>query len=141
MTMEASMNFKDMYYHALATATVIGWSTVSALAQATGATSGDPSAPIEFLKNSRTKAASSSLNASSIATGGNNAGIVISIIFAVVGIGLAGISGVKLYKSSQDDNAREDSGRSIAGIVVGSGVTILGVIIGVVTTYMTGTGT
>jgi hypothetical protein len=130
MTMEASMNFKDMYYLALATATVMGWSTVSALAQATGGTSGDPSAPIEFLKNSRSKAASSSLNASSIATGGNNAGIVISII-----------SGVKLYKSSQDDNAREDSGRSIAGIVVGSGVTILGVIIGVVTTYMTGSGT
>jgi hypothetical protein len=138
MMMEASMKFKDMYYRALATATVIGWGTVTALAQAT---SGDPSAPIDFLKTARQKASSSSLNASSIATGGNNAGIVISIIFAVVGIGLAGISAVKLYKSSQDDNAREDAGRSLAGLVIGSGVTILGVIIGVVTTYMTGSGT
>ena len=83
-------------------------------------------------------AQSSQLNASSIATGGNNAGIVITILFAVVGIGLAGISGVKLYKSSQDDNSRDDAGRSLAGLVVGSAITILGVIIGVVTTYMTG---
>ena len=136
------MNIKDIYYRSLVTATMLGLSTMSALAQATGGSaSGDPSAPIEFLKNSRSKASSSALNASSIATGGNNAGIVISIIFAVVGIGLAGISAVKLYKSSQDDNAREDAGRSLAGIVVGSAVTILGVIIGVVTTYMTGAST
>ena len=64
-----------------------------------------------------------------------------TILFAVVGIALAGISGVKLYKSSQDDNAREDAGRSLVGLVVGSGITILGVIIGVITTYMTGSGT
>ncbi|MCF4130126.1 hypothetical protein [Methylobacterium sp. SyP6R] len=132
------MNVKDIYYRALASVTMVGLSAMSALAQAT---SGDPSAPIDFLKTARQKASSSSLNASSIATGGNNAGIVISIIFAVVGIGLAGISAVKLYKSSQDDNAREDAGRSLAGLVVGSGVTILGVIIGVVTTYMIGSGT
>lgn len=48
---------------------------------------------------------------------------------------------MKLYKSSQDDNAREDAGRSLVGLVVGSGITILGVIIGVITTYMTGSGT
>lgn len=135
------MNFKDIYCRALASATMLGLGATSALAQATGGSTGDPSAPIEFLKTARQKASSSSLNASSIATGGNNAGIVISIIFAVVGIGLAGISGVKLYKSSQDDNAREDAGRSLAGLVVGSGITILGVLIGVVTTYMIGSGT
>lgn len=132
------MNIKGIYYRVLVSATMLGLSAMSALAQAT---SGDPSAPIDFLKTARQKASSSSLNASSIATGGNNAGIVISIIFAVVGIGLAGISAVKLYKSSQDDNAREDAGRSLAGLIVGSGVTILGVIIGVVTTYMIGSGT
>ena len=131
------MRYKDMYYSALATATVMGWSTVSALAQA-GGTTGDPSAPLDILKTARQKAASSSLNATNIATGGNNAGIVITILFAVVGIGLAGISGVKLYKSSQDDNSRDDAGRSLVGLVVGSAITILGVIIGVVTTYMTG---
>lgn len=132
------MDVKDIHYRVLASVTMVGLSAMSALAQAA---SGDPSAPIDFLKTARQKASSSSLNASSIATGGNNAGIVISIIFAVVGIGLAGISAVKLYKSSQDDNAREDAGRSLAGLVVGSGVTILGVIIGVVTTYMIGSGT
>jgi hypothetical protein len=130
------MRYKDMYYRALATATVMGWSTVSALAQA-GGTTGDPSAPLDLLKTARQKAQSSQLNASSIATGGNNS-IVITILFAVVGIGLAGISGVKLYKSSQDDNSRDDAGRSLVGLVVGSAITILGVIIGVVTTYMTG---
>ena len=136
------MNVKDIYYRSIISATMLGLSAMSALAQGTGGGSaGDPAAPIDFLAKSRSKASSSALNASSIATGGNNAGIVISIIFAVVGIGLAGISAVKLYKSSQDDNAREDAGRSLAGLVVGSGVTILGVIIGVVTTYMTGSGT
>ena len=108
----------------------------SALGQATG--TGDPSAPLEILRTARQKATSSQLNATNIATGGNNFGIVITIVFAVVGIALAGFSAVKLYKAAQDDNAREDSGRSIAGLVIGSAITILGVIIGVVTTYMTG---
>ena len=59
------MRYKDMYYRALATATVMGWSTVSALAQA-GGTTGDPSAPLDLLKTARQKAQSSQLNASSI---------------------------------------------------------------------------
>ena len=138
MTMEAPVQVKDMQYRVLASATMIGLSVLPAWAQSS---TGDPSAPLDILKTARQKASSSALNASSIATGGNNAGIVFTILFAVVGIALAGISGVKLYKSSQDDNAREDAGRSLVGLVVGSGITILGVIIGVVTTYMTGSGT
>ncbi|MCJ2029480.1 hypothetical protein MKK50_08715 [Methylobacterium sp. J-043] len=128
------MNYKDIQYRVLASATILTMSAMSALGQSTG----DPSAPLDILKTARQKAQSSQLNATSIAQGGNNAGIVFTILFAVVGIALAGISGVKLYKSSQDDNAREDAGRSLVGLVVGSAITILGVIIGVVTTYMTG---
>ena len=138
MTMEAPVQIKDMQYRVLASVTMFGLGVLPAWAQNT---TGDPTAPLDILKTARQKASSSALNASSIATGGNNAGIVFTILFAVVGIALAGISGVKLYKSSQDDNAREDAGRSLVGLVVGSGITILGVIIGVVTTYMTGSGT
>lgn len=128
------MRYRDIQYRLLASATLLTMSAVSALAQNTG----DPTAPLAILKTAREKAQSSQLNAANIATGGNNAGIVFTILFAVVGIALAGISGVKLYKSSQDDNAREDAGRSLVGLIVGSAITILGVIIGVVTSYMTG---
>ncbi|MEN3214047.1 hypothetical protein PUR23_29120 [Methylorubrum populi] len=138
MTMEAPVQVKDIHYRVLASATMIGLSVLPAWAQNT---TGDPSAPLDILKTARQKASSSSLNASSIATGGNNLGIIFTILFGVVGIALAGISGVKLYKSSQDDNAREDAGRSLVGFIVGSGITILAVLIGVVTTYMTGSGT
>ncbi|MGN7126804.1 hypothetical protein [Methylorubrum thiocyanatum] len=134
------MRLRDFHYKALATVTLWGMAAGSAFAQGTGGNTGDPAAPLDFLRTARQKAQSSQLNASNIAQGGNNAGIVISIIFAVVGIALAGFSGVKLYKAAQDDNAREDSGRSVAGLVIGSGITILGVIIGVVTSYMTGNG-
>ncbi len=128
------MRVEDIEYKIAAVLTCYGLSMLPAWAQ----NSGDPSAPLDILRTARQKAQSSQLNATSIASGGNNLGIVITIIFAVVGIGLAGFSGVKLYKSAQDDNAREDSGRSLAGLVIGSAITILGVIIGVVTTYMTG---
>lgn len=111
MTMEAALRYRDIHYRLLASATLLTLSAVSALAQAQG----DPLAPLSILKTAREKAASSQLNAANITTGGNNAGIVFTVIFAVVGMGLAGISGVKLYKSSQDDNAREDAGRSLAG--------------------------
>ena len=130
------MRYRNLSYGLLATATMWSMAAGSALGQGTG--TGDPSAPLEILRTARQKATSSQLNATNIATGCNNIGIVITIVFAVVGIALAGFSAVKLYKAAQDDNAREDSGRSIAGLVIGSAITILGVIIGVVTTYMTG---
>ena len=129
------MRIQDIQYRLLAAATMTCLTIGSALGQSS---TGDPTAPLDILRTARQKAQSSQLNATNIATGGNNAGIVITILFAVVGIALAGISGVKLYKSAQEDNAREDAGRSLAGLVVGSAITILGVIIGVVTTYMTG---
>ena len=129
------MRIQDVQYHLLAAATMTMLTVGNALGQSS---TGDPTAPLDILRTARQKAQSSQLNATNIATGGNNAGIVITIIFAVVGIALAGFSWVKLYKAAQEDNAREDAGRSLAGLVVGSAITILGVIIGVVTTYMTG---
>ncbi|MDP4025768.1 hypothetical protein Q8W71_24355 [Methylobacterium sp. NEAU 140] len=138
MTMETSVSYKDIYDRVLMSGTLLSMSAMAALAQSSGGTTGDPSAPLDILKQARQKAQSSQLNATSIAQGGSNAGFVIMILFGVVGICLAGISAVKLYKSSQDDNAREDAGRSLVGLIIGSGITILGVIIGVVTNYMTG---
>lgn len=99
----------------------------------------DPSAPLDVLKTARDKAKNSNLTSDSIAAGGSKMGFVIMILFAVAGIGLAGVSGVKLYKASQDENTREDTGRSLAGVIIGGALTILGVIIGVITNYMTGT--
>lgn len=131
------MRYKELPYALLATATMWSMAAGSALGQVGG--TGDPSAPLDILRTARQKASTSQLNATNIATGGNNIGIVITIIFAVVGIALAGFSGVKLYKAAQEDNAREDAGRSLAGVVIGSAITILGIIVGVVTSYMTGT--
>ncbi|MGN8096831.1 hypothetical protein [Methylobacterium sp. 22177] len=129
------MRLNDLQYRILASATLWATAAASALGQSS---SSDPSAPLDLLKTARQKAQNSSLNADSIASGGNKAGIVIIVLFAVVGIGLAGVSGVRLYKAAQDDSGREDTGRAIAGLVIGAALTILGVVIGVVTNYMTG---
>lgn len=127
---------KNAYYGGLATATVYGAGVASALAQTSG--SGDPSAPLDILKTARQKAGSSNLNVDSLTSGGSKAGLIIMAIAAVGGIGLAGVSGFHLYRATQDENSRESVGRSLGGVVIGSGITILGVIIGVVTNFMTG---
>jgi hypothetical protein len=127
---------KNAYYGALAAATVYAGGVVDALAQTS---TGDPSAPLDILKQARQKAASANLNVDSIASGGSKAGLAIMAIAAVGGIGLAGVSGFHLYRATQDENSRESVGRSIGGVVIGSGITILGVVIGVVTNFMTGT--
>ena len=127
---------RTVCYRVMAAATVYGGGVLGALAQTTG--SGDPSAPLDILKQARQKAASSNLNVDSITSGGSKAGLAIMAVSAVAGIGLAGVSGFNLYRATQDEGSRESVGRSIGGIVIGSGITILGVIIGVVTNFMTG---
>lgn len=126
---------KDAYYGAMAAAMVYGLGATGALAQTT---SGDPSAPLDILKQARQKASSSNMNMDSIASGGSKMGFAIMALSAVGGVGLAGVSGFKLYRGTQDENSRESVGRSIGGVVIGSGITILGVVIGVVTNFMTG---
>ncbi len=126
---------KNAYYGAMAAATVYGLGAVNALAQTT---TGDPSAPLDILKQARQKASSSNLNVDSLTSGGSKAGLIIMAVAAVGGIGLAGVSGFHLYRATQDENSRESVGRSIGGVVIGSGITILGVVIGVVTNFMTG---
>jgi F0F1-type ATP synthase membrane subunit c/vacuolar-type H+-ATPase subunit K len=99
----------------------------------------DPSAPLDVLNQARTKASSSSLNTTSLTSSFSNIGLFIMGAFGLAGIGLAGISGTKLYQASQNpEGSREHVGRSIAGIVIGAGITIIGVVIGVITNYMTG---
>ena len=127
---------KHVVYGALAAATVYAGGVVDARASSGG--SGDPSAPLDILRQARQKAASSNLTVDSITSGGSKAGLIIMAIAALGGIGLAGVSGFHLYRATQDENARESVGRSIGGVVIGSGITILGVIIGVVTNFMTG---
>lgn len=127
---------KNVVYGAMAAATVYAGSGVGA--RASSGSAGDPSAPLEILRQARQKAASSNLTVDSITAGGSKAGLIIMAIAALGGIGLAGVSGFHLYRATQDENSRESVGRSIGGVVIGSGITILGVIIGVVTNFMTG---
>ena len=127
---------KHVVYGALAAATVYAGGVVDA--RASSGSSGDPSAPLDILRQARQKAASSNLTVDSITSGGSKAGLIIMAIAALGGIGLAGVSGFHLYRATQDENSRESVGRSIGGVVIGSGITILGVIIGVVTNFMTG---
>lgn len=124
---------RNSYYWALAAASVYLGSAFDAVAQTT-----DPSAPLEILRTARQKASSSNLKADSISSGMSSLGYIFMAVAAVGGIALAGSSGFKLYRATQDENARESAGRSVGGIIIGSAITILGVVIGVVTNYMTG---
>lgn len=93
----------------------------------------DPAAPLDFLKSARTTASNSNLNTESAATFGGNIATIIAIACGVVGLGLAGVSGKKLYDAVSNENSRESVGGSLGGVVLGALLTIIGVIVGVVT--------
>ena len=124
---------KKLYYGALAAITTLSWQ-VSALAQEQ-----DPAAPIQFLKSAREKAAQSELSADKISDSGNKIAYIVAIVFSIIGIALAGNSLIKMYKANTDINSRESSGGAFLGFLIGSGMTILGVLIGIITYAITGT--
>lgn len=126
---------KRKYYAVAAWALVMSASVSEALAQ-TSTT--DPANPIQFLKDSRSKAGQSNLDATSFQSGATNVSSIIAMFMVVVGLGLASVSGYKLYKANQDENSRENTGASVAGLVIGSLLTIIGVIVGVVVNYAIG---
>ncbi|WP_234053783.1 MULTISPECIES: hypothetical protein [unclassified Xanthobacter] len=98
---------------------------------------GSPSAPIEFLSKARTTAASSNLTTTGVSTLGSNFATIVSIAAAVVGLALAGVSGKKLYDAVQNENSRENVGGSAIALVIGSILTIIGVVVGGVTYWAT----
>ena len=76
---------KNVVYGALAAATVYAGSVVDACASS--GSSGDPSAPLDILRQARQKAASSNLTVNSITAGGSKAGLIIMAIAALGEIG------------------------------------------------------
>lgn len=102
----------------------------------------DPSAPLDVLKTARDTAANSNMNVEDATTTGTNVLNVALIVFAVIGVLCAGISTYKLYQNvQQGEQARGSNAAYIIGLIVGSLMTILAVIVGLVTTYATGSGT
>lgn len=97
-----------------------------------------PEAPLTMLQTARSKAQNSSLNVQSAQNGGTNTLSTILIVFGVLGVACAGISGYKLWDNIQKgEQARGSNGACIGGIIFGSVLTIIAVIVGVVTNYVT----
>ncbi|MCV9909541.1 hypothetical protein OIV19_18230 [Brucella sp. HL-2] len=97
----------------------------------------DVSAPLDILKKAREKASASNLNTDSIESGLGKGANVVIIVFGLIGLLLAGISGYKLYQASQDEQSRESTGRSVAGLIIGGLLTIIAVIVGFITNTAT----
>ena len=101
----------------------------------------DPSAPLDVLKTARQTASQSNLNVEDVTTAGGNILNIVLIVFGVIGVALAGISGYKLYNNvQQGEQARGNNASYIIGLVVGALLTILAIIVGVITTFATGSG-
>ncbi|KFL87384.1 hypothetical protein AmDm5_3139 [Acetobacter malorum] len=98
-----------------------------------------PTSPLQSLKTARSNAESSNMDITHVQTTGNNMSSLIMIVAVVIGLGLALTSGIKLYKNVQDgDNARGSNMAYILGLIIGSLITIICFIVGVVTIYATG---
>lgn len=98
-----------------------------------------PTAPLRALQTARNSAEQSNLNITSVQTTGNNLMSLIMIAAGVIGLGYALFSGIKLYKNVQDgDNARGSNMSYIIGLIIGSMITIICFIVGVITMYATG---
>ena len=101
----------------------------------------DPSAPLDILRTARQTAASSNMNVASASTTGANVLNLAIIFFAVAGVVCSGISGQRLYKNIQEgDQARGSNFNYIMALVLGALMTILSVIVGVITNFVTGSG-
>lgn len=121
------------HYHAFVGAVCMGMITTDiALAE-----DADVSAPLTILKNARQKAQSSNLNTDSIESGLGQGASIVVIVAGLIGLVLALISGYKLYQASQDEQSRESTGRSIAGLIIGSLITIIAVIVAFFTNMVT----
>lgn len=108
----------------------------SALAQATGSTP-DVAAPLALLQTARTKAGNATLTATAAQTGLGNLANVVLVGMALVGIGAASWSGISLYGNvQQGEQARGSNMTYTIALIIGSFLTIIAIIIGVITNYV-----
>lgn len=122
----------------------IGFTTASILlvaggAHAQGTSTTDVGAPLDQLKQARTKAENSALDAESAKSGATKVVDVLIYGAAALGLALALLSAYKLYKAAQEgEQSRESTGKSIAGLILGSLITVIAIVVGVVVNYAAG---
>lgn len=94
----------------------------------------DPTAPLDILKKAQEKAKTSSLKTDTIQSTLSGWGTILVIVAGVLGLALALFSSYKLYKASQDEQGRESAGGAIAGLIIGSLITVFALVVGFITT-------
>ena len=100
----------------------------------------DPSAPLDMLKTARTRAQASNLNVASATTGASNVANIILVVMGMVGVGASAYSGYSLYNNiQQGEQARGSNTTYTVALIVGAMLTLIAVIIGVVTNFITTT--
>lgn len=98
----------------------------------------DPAAPLEMLKTARTKASTSNLSVASATTGAGNVANMILIAMGMVGVGASAYSGYSLYNNiQQGEQARGSNMTFTVALVVGAMLTLIAIIIGVITNFVT----
>lgn len=130
------MNFKNAlsnrYYQALAVVTMWSCSALEVVAQTT-----NPAAPLDFLQSARSAAASSTINSAGILSLSNTTAYVIAAVMGVIGLGAFSISGHAAYKGLNDEQSRVSVGKSVMAAIAGALLTISGIIVAVVTNFVT----
>lgn len=100
----------------------------------------DPSAPLEMLRTARQRAQASNLNVASATTGASNVANIILVGMGMIGVGCAAYSGYSLYNNiQQGEQARGSNTTYIIALVVGAMLTLIAVIVGVITNFVTTT--
>lgn len=100
----------------------------------------DPSAPLEMLRTARQRAQASNLNVASATTGASNVANIILVLMGMVGVGASSYSGYSLYNNiQQGEQARGSNTTYTVALIVGAMLTLIAIIIGVVTNFITTT--
>ena len=100
----------------------------------------DPSAPLDMLKTARQRAQSSNLSVASATTGASNVASIVLIAMGMIGVTAASYSGYSLYQNvQQGEQARGSNTTYVIALVVGAALTLIAVIIGVVSNFITAT--
>lgn len=100
----------------------------------------DPSAPLDMLKTARQRAQASNLNVTSATTGASNVANIILVGMGMIGVGCAAYSGYSLYNNiQQGEQARGSNTTFVVALVVGAMLTLIAIIVGVITNFVTTT--
>lgn len=117
---------KDKYYGALATASV-SYFALTTWAFAQGA---DPKAPLDFQKQAQSAAASSRLNPDDAQSGLNNVGSTFLYAGSALSIMFALYSLYKWWDAVNNEQSRNNAGRSAMAAIVASILGIVSVLMG-----------